>query len=161
MFYTLEQLEERYNQLPEAVKEAMYAVETADKIMAIGKKYNLHIDQIGLLAEETGLVMLGLTPYYQFMDNIQKKLGVNRAASENITLDINTEIFLPIREFLKQGGALPSREEVLRGVENPETIFEQKMAKMFNLPKETRQEQAREETPAEPKVIDPYIEPTD
>jgi hypothetical protein len=173
MPYTLEQLEEKYRQLPEAVKEAMYSVETSDAVLAIGKKYNLHIDQIGLLAEEAGLVMLGLTPSYQFIDSIQKKLGVNRATAENITLDVNTEIFLPIREFLRQsGGGLPSREEVLRDIENPpptleetapvpipkteaptDTIFEQKMAKVFKLPKE-------EVPPPNPKVIDPYLEPT-
>jgi len=166
MPYTLEQIEEKYRQLPEAVKEAMYSVETSDAVLAIGKKYDLHIDQIGLLAEEAGLVMLGLTPSYQFIDSIQKKLGANRATAENITLDVNTEIFLPIREFLRQsGGGLPSREEVLRDIENPpptleeatpastDTIFEQKMAKMFKLPKE-------EAPPPNPKVIDPYLEPT-
>lgn len=170
MTYTLEQIEEKYRQLPEAVKEAMYSVETSDQIMALGKKYNLHIDQIGLLAEETGLVMLGLTPYYQLVDNIQKKLGLSRTVAEDITIDVNTEIFLPIREFLQRGTAsLPGREEVLGGIENPatdgekpaetktetppETIFEQKMGKMFKLP--------RTETPSVnfPADNDPYLEP--
>ncbi len=145
MDYSDEQLKTAFGTLPDDLKVAVADIKTEEIIFDIGKKYNLHIDQIGLLVEETGLVMLGLTPYYQFTDNIQKKLGIDRALAENITMNVNTEIFLPIRELLKQG---QGETTLSTSVGASDTVFEQKMGKLFNLPKETNK----------PKSNDPYLE---
>jgi hypothetical protein len=167
MEYTRQQIRAAYDNLPEQVKEVLSSFDPIDAIRDIGAKYNLHLDQVGNLADEIGLVLFGLTKNYEFTDRIQTRLGLNRAQAEQITIDANTEIFLPIREFLKQSsGELPSREEVLQDIEKPpatlelekpkatppDTIFEQKMAKMFKLPRE-------ETPPSNPEIKDPYLEP--
>ena len=51
---TKQQLLERYQKLPEDLKEAIFSVETTEIIQKISKKYGLLIDKMGELASETG-----------------------------------------------------------------------------------------------------------
>lgn len=149
MNYTYEQLESRYKILPEDIKEAMTAVDTADTISSIGKKHSLHFDQIGDIAEEVGLTMLGLTKPQEFSANLQQKLpAVEAPTIQAITEDIDTLVFAKVRESLK---AIHEQHENLPaaagGTSNGKNLFDQKMANLFNLPKQ------------EIKIQDPYREP--
>lgn len=175
--YTEAQLNEQYTKLPEVMREAIVSVETADKIMAIGKTHNLHIDQIGSLAENVGLVMLGLLSTKEFNKQIENELKIDHVMAENIAAEVNSQIFLPIRDALRQlteaKDQLPTQADVLQEIENPPaapitppitpatpptieapaavippppSIFEQKMAGSFSLPKE------------EAPPLDPYRE---
>ena len=67
----------------------------------IGEKHGLHIDKIGELASETGLVFLGLTRPQEFVSNLAERLGVAREAARDIAADVNERVFLPVREHLK------------------------------------------------------------
>lgn len=102
MEYTLEQLREKLHNLPEDVQDAIFAVETTEAIGTIQKKYQLHIDQAGELAEEVGLVMLGLTRPFDFVSRIATRLRITQLVASQITKDINEAIFNPIKESLKQ-----------------------------------------------------------
>ncbi|MEK7622179.1 MAG: hypothetical protein AAB415_03290 [Patescibacteria group bacterium] len=174
MTFTTEQLEEKYRSLPEVLKETMAGIETAETISGIGKKYQLHIDQIGELADEIGLVMLGLVKTEDFVKHLIIRLGLEQAVAEAMTREVNEQIFLKIRESLQALSAsvrpladsgetsmpsdrvetiaslpppetaaidLPKREEILDDIENPkateeDSIFEQKMGKLFRIPRE-------------------------
>ena len=172
MTYTKEQLGERFEQLPENVQEAIIAVETAKVVSEVGNKYALHIDQVGELADEIGLVMLGLTKPTDFVTHTIARIGLDRAVAEAIAREVNDQIFLKIRELLQAlhpdetAGTtpesnygvetisgpklltdqpaqvnLPNREEVIDGIENPAktpegSVFEQKMGKLFRIPRE-------------------------
>lgn len=173
MQYTREQLGERFEQLPENVQEAIIAVETAKIVSNIGNKYALHIDQTGELADEIGLMMLGLTRPNEFVTHVIARIGLDRAVAEAIAREVNEQIFLKIRESLQAlhenapadekkeknygvetipgpglasqtgagAGDLPNREEVIADIEHPketpaDTVFEQKMGKLFRIPRE-------------------------
>lgn len=124
MNYTQDQLIESYKKLPEDVKEAMFAVESADKIQTIGKKHKLHIDQVGELGTQTGLVMLGVLPPKDFVKAITDKLNVNQDLARLIAADINTEIFTPIRESLKKIHHLDFSGEVKTPEQSPQPTTE-------------------------------------
>ena len=99
---TQQQLREIYAKLPEDLKDAIFSVNSADVIMSIGKKYNLTINKMGELADETGLVMLGLTPPNNFISNLNGRLEVDAEVAKKIAEEINSEIFSKIRESLKK-----------------------------------------------------------
>ena len=80
MQYTVEQLEAQYQKLPDDVREAMIKVETANVVGNIGRKYNLHIDQIGDLADEIGLTMLGLTKPDEFVSHIKRFIESSKSS---------------------------------------------------------------------------------
>lgn len=101
MQYSSDELNEIFDKLPEALKDAIVSVDNARIIGEIGKKYNLHIDQTGEVAEEVGLVLLGLTHPTEFVSQLTKKVGIDRVVASQIASDINDRIFLKVRELLK------------------------------------------------------------
>ena len=117
MEYTTQQLEEKYRSLPEDLKKAMTEVNTAETIHNIGQKHHLHIDQIGDLADEIGLTMLGLTKPDEFVNNIKNRLQIDETTAEQIAREVNEQIFLPIRESLMKLHEAEEAHEAMPGVE--------------------------------------------
>ncbi len=155
MSYTKEQLYDTYHSLPEEIQDVMASMDTTYSIRTIGQKHQLHIDKVGELADEIGLVMFGLVKPDQFMPQIQTRLGVDQATANAITKEVNEQIFLPIRESLQ---GLASRDKLLASnlnekQETPEaseaitppsggggldkdTVFEKKLGQLFRIPRE-------------------------
>lgn len=165
--YTEDALREKFETLPHGLKQAIASVDTANTVQGIAKKFLLHVDQMGALTSETGLVLLGFTHPRDFTKNLAKRLRVSEQRALEIAKEISTEIFVKVKEALRglheekdtnirmgtndtnkkektlnvlaaqteQGASLntpysrgtrwgieetsPSREEVLRGLENP------------------------------------------
>ncbi len=112
---TTEQLKEVYMKLPNDLKEAILSVDSTQVIEKVGKKYNLMIDKIGELADETGLVMLGLTPPREYIPNLSRRLGIDRESAKKIAEEINLQVFSKVRESLKKihGIGAPQTESPL------------------------------------------------
>src|SRR3989344_4316248 len=116
--YTQEQIKNHYDRLPDVLKHAMYSADIAEKMFALGKKHGLTVEKIGLMSEETGYVIMGLTPPRVFTTALAERLQIPADAAEKIALEISHEIFFPLREALKQAhqidvgeGAVAQNEE--------------------------------------------------
>jgi len=101
------ELQTRFNKLPYTLKTALRNVDSAKRVVDIGRKYALHVDKLGELAEETGLVILGITHPNQFLIRLTHRLGMSEEKARAIAEEINNEIFLKIREALKQVSGEP------------------------------------------------------
>jgi hypothetical protein len=86
---------------PTALQEAVDSVEITDEIKEIGKKYNLHIDVLGLLVDEVHRVMKGDTQVADFTKLLEKNLGLERKTASSIVEDLNKQVFFPIRAYMK------------------------------------------------------------
>ena len=117
MPYTYEELSEKIEKLPEDVKEAIFGVETSQTLQEIGKKHTLHVDKLGELVNEVGLVMVGITHPKDFIPNLVKRLQVDQLTARNIAEDINKQIFQKVRESLKKIHGLAEEEA---GIKNQE-----------------------------------------
>lgn len=222
MFYTREQLREKYINLPDDIKDALDSVELLNLIESVSQKFTLHIDQSGRLCNEIGLLLFGLTRPENFLKRIIKEVNLAPEAAGEITKELNEKIFFPIRtslEKLNNGGVASYRPEQAPKVENfspagntagtnfpPTTprpnpnnnaiivgstaplssinseqaaqagstgspqaksgdqrMFDEKMSKLFRLPKEEVELGTSHPTgpvtpPAQPKTTDPYRE---
>ena len=96
------ELQIRFDKLPYALKTALRSVDSAKKVVDIGRKYALHVDKLGELGTETGLVILGITHPSQFLPRLARKLDTSEEKVKAIAQEINNEVFLKIREALKQ-----------------------------------------------------------
>lgn len=178
---TPQQLKELYQKLPQDLKDVYFSIDSANVLQAIGKKYNLAIDKIGELADETGFVMLGLTKPKDYIANLTSRLGVSSDVSRQIADEINQQIFAKVRESLKkihgiegeqakpEAKEAPSKEDIIKEIEGkeiaeqkpepapeqkPGTAFEIKTAKdIFRMP-------AQESEHKYPQG-DPYREPVE
>ncbi|MEX0918942.1 MAG: hypothetical protein WDZ85_03195 [Candidatus Paceibacterota bacterium] len=159
MDYTQEQLDEVFKKLPTDLKDAIVAVETADIIRQASVKHHLHVDQMGELAEETGLVMMGLTRPGQYIGNLARRLHISNDLAREIAKEIDEKIFRPVKDSLqkvrgfevedptvatppaeppaenkeveKEAGDKQKPSENESGEENRRDIFAEKMSSLF------------------------------
>ena len=99
--FTAEQIQSRFEKLPKEIQDAITSADVHDNLMAIAKKYTLHIDQEGDLVDQVGLIMLGLSPSKEFVKNFSAVSGVDTATAVAIAGDINSEIFGKIRSSMR------------------------------------------------------------
>jgi len=104
---------EKYNKLPKDVQRAMFSSLTSDRIFEIGSKHSLAIDKMGLLSGEIGWGLLGEKRASQFVENLQKALGLNHEKAYEIAQDVNHSIFYEIRENLKKLHGVPVTEALI------------------------------------------------
>mgnify|MGYP001611753775 CR=1 FL=1 len=146
--YTQEELLDRYEKLPQALKDAIFAETNADKMFNLGKKNGLTIDQTGEAASETGHVMLGVTHPRDFVNNLKERLHVDSEKARGIAEDINREIFRPIREHLKDLHKITDLE--ISETQALEPITEKEPEKIIVYPKTPQQ--PIEEPPPPPDI---------
>ena len=119
--------QELESKLPSDLKTAIYSADSSTAIENISKKYGLHIDQMGKLAEETGLVMLGVTHPKDFISNLAGRLGVDQLTAKSIARDVNEQIFKKVRESLMKIHGLGETPAETPKTEKPEVKVEIKM----------------------------------
>ncbi len=135
MEYTNEQIKRAVEALPIEFQEAIADSVVSNKVLDIGKRHALHLDQTGKLQDDAMLALLGLIPGSIFSTTLAKDLGIPEAQAEAIVHDINQEVFSPIRKTIQEKTTEEEpvgeektpdeeldREEVLHGIENPEPL---------------------------------------
>jgi len=98
-------VQNRYAELPADVKKAVESADLNTRVQTIGVKNHLHLDQMGVLQDETLLVMLGFESPDNFVNALTKALNISPDQAAAVSTDINNEIFAPIRESLKKFSA--------------------------------------------------------
>ena len=164
--YTNEQLLAKYKALPKELQKIITDTNTSDIIQAIGKKYNLNIDQAGQLESEASRLILGFTHPKDFSGNLSERLGIDTETTRQIVQELNAQIFSQVKESLKRLHGLDQEESEPAAQEpppKPASPFEQKLEEKVFPPKETPLKQEVEEAKKEnryPQDADPYKEPT-
>ncbi len=161
-----EQLLEKFLKLPEDIQAAIWDLDLDGTIGDIGLKYDLHLDEIGVLADQTALVLIGINPLSDFTKNLAKELPLQPDQLNAITNDVNQGIFLKIQESLKKihAGERPAVSPAVSASPDSRSIFEEKMAKLFRVPREEvdleKQFDQPQQTPSNPpsSTPDPYRE---
>ena len=146
--YTNEQLEQAIAALPEEFQEAIASSFVSEKALEIGKRHNLHIDQLGKMKDITMLALLNLVDTSRFSETLAEELSVSQEEANSLVRDVDAEIFDGLRKLIREettekendtenllkdeekpeeetpAGTTPAqeevlnREEVLRGIEN-------------------------------------------
>ncbi len=100
-----------YDSVPEDVKGALFGAESAEIIQKIGQDYKLNVRQVGILADEAGLLMLGANGPKDFVKNLTERLGTDKDTVQKIVSEVNTRIFAKIRESLRKIHSVPSESK--------------------------------------------------
>ncbi len=151
-----EELLKRYEKLPPAVREVMFAEASADKIEELGKKYGFLIDKIGKLADEVGYFMLGMTHPRDFPRQLMRELDISESKANEIVNELNDSIFKPIRKQLADlHGADESELEPQKSQSFAPPSFASKPAVPLSrpLPPITPRQVSIPQTPQKPPVI--------
>ncbi|MFH1454790.1 MAG: hypothetical protein ABIF22_00455 [bacterium] len=122
--------------LPPEIKQAIYSIDYPQKLQEIVRNNKLMIDQAGKLEAETTLVMAGIEPLDQYVNNLIKNVGLSSIQASVVAHDVNESVFKGIRESLRKINDQileeekiinekinnPAKEDVIAGIENPEKI---------------------------------------
>jgi len=100
--YSNDEIKKKFALLPKDIQTTLSSIEVDKKIQNIGKKYDLHIDQIGLLGEIVGFVLLGFTPRKNLIAEVKKELEINSTQASLIVSSVDNEIFKPVRESMEK-----------------------------------------------------------
>jgi len=111
MEITLEEIQKKFEELPEDLKWAIIEAKVDDSIIEIGKEQNLNVDQTGQLSLETHMVIFGITPEEKFNDSIKTSLNLNDEKTNEVINAINEKILKKIRENLMSSSQEKKEEE--------------------------------------------------
>jgi hypothetical protein len=98
---TKKMIKNRFDALPKAIQEIILSSHYEETLLEIGKQYNLNVDQLGMLEQETTLTMMGLTPIKDFENELTRELNMEKIKVSEIVKDINEKIFSNIMTLLK------------------------------------------------------------
>ncbi|PJE74529.1 MAG: hypothetical protein COV01_00650 [Candidatus Taylorbacteria bacterium CG10_big_fil_rev_8_21_14_0_10_41_48] len=129
-------LEKKYNEAPQEIKNLLASQETIDKISNIGKKYTLQIDRVGKIEEIITLFSLSLVSEKEFLNSIYEVVDGNKQKANSLVDEINQTIFLPIRKKImsetseinnyqkitQKSQNESNRNDILSEIENPSPV---------------------------------------
>ncbi len=160
-------VKEKWDQLPESVRSALSNFNWKDPLLAIGKKYNLQIDDLNVLQNETMMILLGITPPDELKKQMAEQTQLPEVQIQELSDDVEKEVFRKIREAVltssKDEEEIPEGEgEILSSIENPPaskpvSFAETKIREPHGL-KEATQGDSDIPTPPEARGVDPYRE---
>lgn len=127
-----EQVLEQYKNLPDDLREAIFSQVGDEQIFNIVTTKNLSEDRASLAARLSGRVLLGFLAPRDFISSLAEELQINYETAKQIALEINEQIFLPVRDSLRKIHNLEAK-----------------------LPSEEKEEEG---TPSHPVVVPPLVE---
>lgn len=97
-----------HDRAPKAVQNALMDGVAIDFIIQISSRYKLHIDVAGRVTQLIRNMLLGLQGPGELMEMLlQAEISENTA--RKIIADLNTEVFIPVRDQVKEDGAVSSQ----------------------------------------------------
>ena len=144
---------EKYKHLPAELQEVILDARTEEILAALSDKYQLHIDQAGVLYDVTDQVLTGKIKARDFVAELVRTSSLSTELANKLAGDLNQQLFEPV-------------QATLRALENqPPTVFEAKLKGLWS----GNQNQSSSEILIKPqpattatmpaKVADPYLEP--
>ncbi len=102
MEITIEEIKKKFESLSEDLKWAIIGANVDEKIMEIGKENSLTVEQMGQLALETNMVMLGFIHPDQFEGSVKGSLGLPDEKIKILVNAVNEKILKEIREKIME-----------------------------------------------------------
>lgn len=97
MEITLEEIQKKFESLPEDLKWAVMAANVDENIIDIGQAQGLNVEQMGQLSLETHMVMFGFTHPDKFEESVKNRLNLPDEKIRAIVNVVNEKILKEIR----------------------------------------------------------------
>lgn len=103
----------RLRYLPDPVKNALTTTEWVSELIAIGKQYGIHIDEMEEFQSVVIKSLVGMLAPEQFENALITATAVSPATAEKMIHDINEKIFQPIHDKIMHPEQKPSPHQEL------------------------------------------------
>jgi len=95
-------LNANFSALSDKLRTHFASIETVEKIIEIEKKYQLSEESTSKLSYIIAIILLGKLNIINFVTTLQEKYNLEREQARQLARDINSEIFLPVKDDLKK-----------------------------------------------------------
>lgn len=113
-------IKEQFAKLPADIQKAIGSINLRETLQEVVVKNHLHIDQGNTLQTNTLLVLLGLEPLVDYVQSLEKDLGISSEQANAVAADVNRLIFSSIRDSLhKISQEIKEQEEIALEVTSP------------------------------------------
>ncbi len=117
---TLEQsIREILPTLPPPIRKFLQEGKLGKTVQLIMDRYALHVDHGAVLEHQLTLVLLGLEGPEEFATELFAQLPVSEQTVKDILGDLNKEVFVPLREEIRNGVSAVSRAQPSRPQPRP------------------------------------------
>ena len=106
---TDQDIDTAFKRAPAPVRAFITAGDWTPIITQIGGTYQLHIDQIGIIAQLNTQMLLGLVSPSQFLGGLLVA-GIPEPEAREIMKEINEKIFMPLQEEMRKNPAVAGQE---------------------------------------------------
>lgn len=89
--------------LPPVLRHYLADAKYVPVVQGLMQKYKLRVDQSGVLERELILLLMGIESAQEFTDTLANQAGLNLLTISSIIQDINTQIFMPLRDAERRG----------------------------------------------------------
>ncbi len=113
--YTSEQFWKLYENLPQELKDALFAEETGHNIYETCKR-NEVLDHLEEAVEYVGRVLVGVLPPEDFQKELEKEIGIGPDAVKKVAQEINRFIFYPVKPALEQLYKIEATSSITPGI---------------------------------------------
>ena len=103
---TEQSIEILLDRVPKPVRDYVLN-ELSGEVQRLMEKYQLHVDQGGVLQKELLLMLLGQEEPGEFMKEL-RATGIGEGTVQGLMVDINEDIFKPLRKREQAEGAAPA-----------------------------------------------------
>lgn len=100
--YTKEEIEEKFNKLPDDLKEALQSEKIIAKIYEIVEKFSFPEETMEKLLDICTNIFLGILPLEKVLENLKEDLNLSSEKAEEIFKNLNSEIFDKYKESLER-----------------------------------------------------------
>ncbi len=128
-------LKQQYLALPPEVRTAIDDIDLPNKLQQVASNNKIMLDQAGALEIETTLVLFGLEPLDDYVNNLVKNVGLPKNQALIVAHDVDELIFKSVREALKKineetiktenkevAPNEPTKDEIISRIEQPDII---------------------------------------
>ncbi len=99
---TKQQANERYEIIPNVLKEALFSMRNANEVYNICQSHHLPEEKIPMVSRLTGRVIFGFIHFGDLAKEIRLTLNLNSEIANSISREIDRKIFAPIRSELQK-----------------------------------------------------------
>ena len=100
--YTKEQLWEKFDALPEKVKDIILAPKTVELLDSIVKENGVPMERGIRLARYTDFILAGIVPITLLRETIQEELQIDEERARKIAMEIRDKIFMQVQDELRK-----------------------------------------------------------
>jgi hypothetical protein len=108
---TLEEIQKKFDSLPENLRLAILIAGADKKINSIGREHGLNVKQIGALLLKTHIMMFGFIHPDMFENSVKEIPGIPLSVVKGIVRDVNEQIIKDIKDDLIELAEKPEKTE--------------------------------------------------